>query len=107
MRAQLDQSTVPPYTTEHVFSPPRKWRFDMAWAEHMLALEIEGGTHTRGRHTRPIGYQNDCEKYNNAVLLGWRVLRVTSKHIMEGEALEWVKTAIGMTDTTRCTTKTL
>ena len=43
MKAQLDQSSVPSYTTEHVFSPPRRWRFDIAWPEHMLALEIEGG----------------------------------------------------------------
>ena len=105
MKAQLDQSSVPSYTTEHVFSPPRRWRFDIAWPEHMLALEIEGGVHLRGRHTRPIGYQNDCEKYNNATLLGWRVLRVTAKHVMNEEALAWVQKAIGMIDTTRSTTK--
>ncbi len=107
MCAQLDQSDAPPYTTEHKFSATRKWRFDVAWPEHMLALEIEGGVNSRGRHTRPLGYQNDCEKYNNAILLGWRVLRVTSRQVMEGDALSWVRTAIGMTDTTNNTTKTL
>ena len=57
----------------------------------MLALEIEGGVHSRGRHTRPIGYEKDCEKYNSALVLGWHVLRVTSKHISSGEALSWVE----------------
>lgn len=107
MRAQLDQAAVPLYVTEYKFSEPRKWRFDIAWPEHMLALEIEGGLHNRGRHTRPVGYEKDCEKYNNAVLLGWRVLRVTSRQVMEGDALSWVKTAIGMTNTTNNITKTL
>ncbi len=105
MCAQLDQSDVPKYTTEHVFSPPRRWRFDIAWPEHMLALEIEGGTSNRGRHTRPVGYEKDCEKYNNAILLGWRVLRVTSRQVTEGSALSWVQKAIGMTDTTRSITE--
>lgn len=94
MRAQLDQDAVPLYVTEHVFSPPRKWRFDIAWPERMLALEIEGGVHGRGRHNRPIGFEKDCEKYNTAILLGWRVLRVTSRQVMEGRALDWVKKAL-------------
>jgi very-short-patch-repair endonuclease len=106
MGAQLDQAGLPPYIKEHRFSEPRKWRFDIAWIEHKLALEIEGGVHNRGRHTRPVGYEKDCEKYNNAILLGWRVLRVTSRQVMEGEALAWVQQAIGMTDTTKSTTKT-
>lgn len=94
MRAQLDQDVVPLYVTEHVFSPPRKWRFDIAWPEHMLALEIEGGIYSRGRHNRPIGFEKDCEKYNIAILEGWRVLRVTSRQVMEGHALDWVKKAL-------------
>lgn len=94
MRAQLDQDAVPLYVTEHVFSPPRKWRFDIAWPEHMLALEIEGGIYGRGRHNRPIGFEKDCEKYNIAILEGWRVLRVTSRQVMEGHALDWVKKAL-------------
>ena len=104
MKAQLDQAAVPTYITEHVFSPPRRWRFDIAWPTFMLALEIEGGTSNRGRHNRPVGYEKDCEKYNNAILLGWRVLRVTSRQVMEGEALAWVQKAIDMTDKTSFTT---
>jgi very-short-patch-repair endonuclease len=60
---------------EFKFHPMRKWRFDFAWPEKRVAVEIEGGVWTRGRHTRGSGYIGDMEKYNSAVEMGWRVLR--------------------------------
>lgn len=36
----------------------------------------------------------DCEKYAEAVLAGWRVIRVTSTHVNSGEALEWIRRAL-------------
>lgn len=68
---------LPPYHREYRFHDTRRWRFDFAWPERNVAVEIEGGVWTRGRHTRGKGFENDCEKYNAAVLLGWRVLRFT------------------------------
>lgn len=63
------------YEREYRFTAPRKWRFDFAWPEKMLAVEIEGGIWTQGRHTRPMGYAADLEKYNAAQCMGWRILR--------------------------------
>lgn len=60
---------------ELVFAPPRKWRFDFAFPDKMIAVEIEGGVWSGGRHRRPIGFIKDMEKYNAAALRGWRVLR--------------------------------
>jgi very-short-patch-repair endonuclease len=71
---------------ELVFYPERKWRFDFAWPGAMLALELEGV----GRHQTFIGYRNDCEKYNAATLLGWRVLRFMSAD--KKHAAEWLRT---------------
>ena len=62
---------------EFKFHPKRRWRFDLAWPELKLAIEIEGGVWIRGRHVRGRGFKEDCEKYNAAVLLGWKVLRYT------------------------------
>lgn len=76
---------------ELVFHPTRKWRFDLAWEPTKVAVEIDGGTYTGGRHTRGKGYENDCEKLNEALVLGWRVLRVTSHHIGTGQALQWIE----------------
>jgi len=49
-------------------------------------MEIEGGTWVSGRHTRGKGYLNDLEKYNEAVILGWRLLRVTPQMLRDGTA---------------------
>lgn len=76
-----------PFEIEYKFHPMRKWRFDFAFPELKLAIEAEGGIYTNGRHTRANGFEADCEKYNHAVLLGWHVLRFTSKQIARGEAL--------------------
>jgi very-short-patch-repair endonuclease len=78
---------LPEPVEEFRFDPVRRWRFDFAWPERMLALEIEGGTWSGGRHVRGKGYANDCEKYNAACLAGWRVLRFTSGMVRSGEAL--------------------
>lgn len=79
--------------TEFRFDPHRRWRFDYAWPERKLALEIEGGTWSRGRHVRPGGYEKDCEKYNAATLQGWRVLRVTTGMVKDGRALRLLEEA--------------
>jgi very-short-patch-repair endonuclease len=68
-------------TSEYKFHPTRKWRFDYCWPENKLAVEIEGGIFTKGRHTRGVGFSNDMEKYNSAVLLGWRILRYAPQKI--------------------------
>jgi len=77
---------LPEPVREYRFAPPRRWRFDLAWPDLMLAVEVEGGTWVGGRHTRPRGFESDAEKYNAAVMAGWRVLRVTSKMVRTGEA---------------------
>lgn len=62
---------------EYRFAKPlgRLWRFDYAWPDHDVALEVEGGVWTRGRHTRGQGFIDDIEKYNAATVNGWRVVR--------------------------------
>lgn len=80
---------------EYRFVPDRRWRADFAWPADRLLVEVEGGTWTNGRHTRGSGYQADCEKYNAAVLLGWRVLRYTSEQIKSGVAVRDIKLALG------------
>ena len=66
---------LPPPVAEHRFHPVRRWRFDFAWPEKRLAVEVEGGVFVQGRHARGAGIRADIEKYNAAVLMGWRVLR--------------------------------
>lgn len=72
----------------------RDWRFDFAWPKRKIALEVEGGTWSRGRHTRGSGFEKDCEKYNEATLLGWRVMRVTGNMVKDGRALQVIERAL-------------
>lgn len=78
----------------------RRWRFDLAWVDRKLAVEIEGGVYSHGRHTRGKGFTRDCEKYNEAVILGWRVLRVTTGMVNDGTALTYVERALTDGNTT-------
>lgn len=65
------------FIKERMFHPSRKWRFDYACPRYKLAVEIEGGAFIPGggRHNRGQGFINDCEKYNAAVVLGWKLFR--------------------------------
>jgi very-short-patch-repair endonuclease len=68
----------PELAREHAFHPIRKWRFDFAHVPSKVAIELEGGTWSASRHTTGAGFRRDCEKYNAAVLAGWRVFRLTT-----------------------------
>jgi len=81
---------VPPPKREHRFHPTRRWRFDFAWPERRLAVEVDGGTYSGGRHVRPAGFEGDCEKHNAAMIADWRVLRFTAAMIRDGRAVQQV-----------------
>lgn len=79
---------------EYKFYPERRWRFDFAIPEHKIALEVEGGVWTQGRHTRPQGFLGDIEKYNTATLMGWRVFRTTPTNLYRTATINLLKSAI-------------
>lgn len=79
---------------EFKFHPKRRWRFDYAIPEHKIAVEVEGGVWTGGRHTRPQGFLGDIEKYNTATLMGWRVFRTTPDDLLKTATLILLKQAI-------------
>lgn len=79
---------IPAVTREYRFHEERKWRFDFAWPEWKIAVEIEGGTFSQGRHTRGVGFADDCRKYNSAALLGWRLFRFTTGQVKAGYAID-------------------
>lgn len=82
------------FVREYKFHPTRKWPFDFAILRYKLAIEIEGGGWIRGRHHRPEGFEKDCIKYAEALLLGWRVFRFTPSQVYDGTALKYIKTFI-------------
>lgn len=70
---------------EFRFHPVRKWRFDAVWKDRMLAVEFHGGAFIAGRHTRGVGFSNDCEKFAHAAVMGWRMAPVTTQQLDRGE----------------------
>ena len=91
----LAANRLPEPTSEHRFDTARRWRFDFAFIAHKVALEVEGGIFTGGRHTRGKGFLNDMEKYNAAALQGWRVLRVTPSTLCTSATFDMLKVALG------------
>jgi very-short-patch-repair endonuclease len=91
---QIKALKLPAPETQYRFHPTRRWTFDFCWPDLKLALEVEGGIWTKGRHTRGKGYEKDCEKYNEAALAGFRLLRVTTDMVKAGTALNVVERAI-------------
>lgn len=97
MAEWLDEAGYP-YTRQWRFHPIRRWRFDFVLghqpAPHgngktiesmKLAIEVEGGQFTGG-HKRGKAADSDTQKFNEATLRGWRVLRFTTSQVMSGEA---------------------
>lgn len=79
--AALDRAKLPRPVTEHRFDAERQWRFDYAWPDDRVALEVEGGAFVRGRHTSGAGFRADLAKYNAALAQGWRVVRVLPEQL--------------------------
>lgn len=68
---------------EYRFDTVRRYRFDYAWPLRMVAVEIDGGVWTQGRHTRGKGFIEDQRKGNLACKLGWFVLHYTPDRLGE------------------------
>ena len=68
----------PELVAEHRFAPPRRWRTDRAHVGARVAIELEGGVWSGGRHTRGAGFEKDCEKYNALSADGWLLWRFTA-----------------------------
>jgi very-short-patch-repair endonuclease len=86
--AELD---IPQPTFEYKFHTKRKFRWDMAWVDQKLAVEVLGGIWIKGGHNTGKGITRDCEKLDEGVKLGWKVLQFTKEQIESGYAVEAIK----------------
>ena len=99
---QIRLAGLPELIAEYVFHANRNWRFDFCWRGDglLVACEIEGGIWMQtdtGRskgHAHPERFEQDCEKYNEAALYGWTLIRVTPDMIRDGRAIDWLDRAL-------------
>ena len=89
---QIRASGWPEPKLQYKFHESRKWRFDFAWPELLLAVEVNGGTFVSGGHSRGMGQHNDYVKCGEAMALGWTVYVCDTILVRTGEALEMIKT---------------
>lgn len=76
--------------TEYQVIPQRRWSFDFAWPDKLVAIEVEG---LFGRHQTVAGMTDDAIKYAVAMLNGWLVLRATPPMIRDGTMLALLEMA--------------
>ena len=88
---QLDAVGLDGYVREYQAIPGRRYRFDFCWVKERLAVEIQGGTYSRGAHARPLGIKRDYEKGNLAIKYGWRVLQFDADMVKSGQALDFTE----------------
>lgn len=96
---QIQGMRLPTPRHEYRFDPERRWKFDVAYPEEKLAIEIEGGFFGIGKKCPTCGRRKvaghssiqrllgDTEKYNAAALAGWRVLRFSTVAVENGDAV--------------------
>lgn len=71
----------PVLESEFRFHETRKWRADFVHHASRTLIEIEGGIWGGGRHNTGAGMAADMEKYFEAALGGWRVIRLCDKQL--------------------------
>jgi hypothetical protein len=97
---------------EYRFCDERKWRFDFILAPDRsyggllpttkahaadywkLALEVQGGLFTNGRHSRGAALLKEHEKLNAAACAGWRILYTIPDNLCMPETVETIKKAL-------------
>ena len=109
---QLKHATPFQFVEQYKFHPEREWRSDFAIFGRVmteftrfrvfsmdvpLLVEVEGGIRGKpGRHQRIDGMEADCEKYAEAMLMGFRVLRVMPRQVKSGVALQWIERMVAI-----------
>ena len=86
--------------TEYRAIPGRQFRWDAAWPAQRLLVELNGGVWGTSKsnktgHNSGVALNRDAEKANLAVLAGWRTLAFTINHVRSGQALLWLREALG------------
>lgn len=87
---------------EFEFAKPRKWRFDWAFPFSGdesgglggVALEIQGGLFTGGRHVRGAALLDEQTKLNEAACRLWRVVYCTPQQVNSGVVFSVLRRAI-------------
>jgi len=104
--SMLAEYKLPKPKTEFVFHPDRNWKFDYCYPDKKIAIEKEGGIFnqkktkkdgttyiSKGAHGSITGILRDIEKYTEAAILGYRVIRIVASDFLKWESIEKIQRA--------------
>jgi hypothetical protein len=77
---------------EFEFDERRKFRADFAFMKKRVLVEIEGWGHRTEQR-----FELDLHKYNRAASLGWRIVRLTPRMILDGSSIETLRSTFAPT----------
>ena len=95
---KIREAQLPEPEREYKALKDRQFPWDLAWPEHRLLVEIQGGIYQRGAHSRGAGIERDMEKLNLATLAGYRSLQFSRGMIEDGTAVEVISRALEGSD---------
>ena len=110
VRALVAQLGLPDPVPEHRVLSTRRFRFDYAWPEEMVALEIEGGFFGTGRrcpvcrqlprsgHSSVKRLKDDADKYSWAAAIGWTIIRRWPDALLTDETRAMLRAAFNLQD---------
>jgi very-short-patch-repair endonuclease len=79
---------------EYKFHPSRKWKFDIAFINHKIAIEVDGGIWIMGGHNRGAQIKKDWEKRNTATSMGWKIFYCEPKDLCTQSMADFILKAI-------------
>lgn len=80
-------------TPEYQWNPKTKQRADFlvfGRGFQSLLVEVDGGLYINGGHTRGAARERDYERDAEAMMLGFKVLRVSPRQVKQGKAIQWI-----------------
>lgn len=98
VEAYFNQCGLPDPVFELRFHPVRRWRFDLAWPAHKVALEVQGGIFSNGRHTRGAALIKEWEKLNTAAAMGWRVIYCQPSDLCMDKTVAMIREVLGFAE---------
>ena len=93
---QCEQAGLPTPLREYAAVPGRRFRWDFAWPDQRVLVELNGGTYAHMGHSTGTGIARDYEKSNLAVLAGWKAFAFDRRMVEAGTALELISRVLGI-----------
>lgn len=91
----LINENITGYERQYKFHPTRKFRADFGFPEKKILIECQGGIwFAKSGHNSGAGITKDYEKFNEAAILGWRLILLTPAMInkkQDNPAISYIK----------------